>query len=270
MSDVADNDDFGGADNEQDDDDVDHGGSDDAGSGDGGNAGNDGTEQTEADSQVGRKRKRVIATELEPEKLAEFNAAERRRGVLYIPRLPPFMKPIKIRHLLERYGEIGRIYLAPEDPAVYRRRIKSGGNKKVMYTEGWVEFADKHVAKATAQMLHNTPVGDNKRGFYSSDLWNIKYLKHFKWHHLTEKISYEKRIRAIQLRTELAHARKEADRYVQRAESAKNAEHRDKRLAKQGKLPPASSGAGAGSADAAGDESKIRRTFRQLQPASEQ
>ena len=30
--------------------------------------------------------------------------------------------------------------------------------------------------------------GSNKRGFYNSDLWNIKYLKHFKWHHLTEKI----------------------------------------------------------------------------------
>jgi len=26
------------------------------------------------------------------------------------------------------------------------------------------------------------------RGFYASDLWNIKYLRHFKWHHLTEKI----------------------------------------------------------------------------------
>lgn len=30
--------------------------------------------------------------------------------------------------------------------------------------------------------------GGNKRDFYGSDLWVLKYLPHFKWHHLTEKI----------------------------------------------------------------------------------
>jgi ESF2/ABP1 family protein len=33
---------------------------------------------------------------------------------VYISRVPPFMKPAKIRHLLSQHGEIGRIYLAPE------------------------------------------------------------------------------------------------------------------------------------------------------------
>lgn len=33
---------------------------------------------------------------------------------VYLSRIPPFMKPVKVRHLLERHAEVGRIYLAPE------------------------------------------------------------------------------------------------------------------------------------------------------------
>lgn len=33
---------------------------------------------------------------------------------VYLSRIPPFMNPVKVRHLLEKHAEIGRIYLAPE------------------------------------------------------------------------------------------------------------------------------------------------------------
>ncbi len=62
-----------------------------------------------------RKRKRAnAASELEPEKLEAFEAAEHRKGLVYISRVPPFMKPAKLRHLMEPYGAIGKIYMAPE------------------------------------------------------------------------------------------------------------------------------------------------------------
>ncbi len=35
-------------------------------------------------------------------------------GVIYISRIPPFMKPHKLKHLLSPYGSIGRLYLKPE------------------------------------------------------------------------------------------------------------------------------------------------------------
>ena len=73
------------------------------------------------------------------------------------------------------------------DPVVQQRRKKFGGNKRRNYTEGWVEFADKKVAKAVAVTLNNTPVGGKKRHYYHDDLWNIKYLSKFRWTHLTEK-----------------------------------------------------------------------------------
>lgn len=35
-------------------------------------------------------------------------------GVVYLSRVPPYMKPHKLKHLLSPYGRIGRIFLQPE------------------------------------------------------------------------------------------------------------------------------------------------------------
>ena len=45
------------------------------------------------------------------------------------------------------------------DPKVRARRIKYGGNRKINYTEGWVEFKDKREAKLVAAALNNTTIG---------------------------------------------------------------------------------------------------------------
>ena len=42
------------------------------------------------------------------------------------------------------------------------------------YTEGWVEFRDKRVAKRVAASLHNTPMGSRRRSPFRYDLWNLK------------------------------------------------------------------------------------------------
>ncbi len=47
---------------------------------------------------------------------------------MYISRIPPHMKPHKLRQLLEPHGALGRLYCAPEDPAMRRARKKKGGN----------------------------------------------------------------------------------------------------------------------------------------------
>jgi ESF2/ABP1 family protein len=39
------------------------------------------------------------------------------------------------------------------------------------FTEGWVEFADKRVAKRTALMLNGTQIGGKRRSVYYEDLW---------------------------------------------------------------------------------------------------
>jgi ESF2/ABP1 family protein len=55
-----------------------------------------------------------IVKPLTPEALAAFNAAQERAGVVYISRIPPGMRPTKVRHLMSQYGEIGRVYLQQE------------------------------------------------------------------------------------------------------------------------------------------------------------
>lgn len=36
------------------------------------------------------------------------------RGVCYLSRIPPHMDHVRLRQILSQFGEIGRIYLAPE------------------------------------------------------------------------------------------------------------------------------------------------------------
>ena len=127
-------------------------------------------------------------TPLTPSQLKASRQAVKRTGVVYLSRLPPFMRPQKVKFLLSRFGEIGRIFLSPEDPKSHARRVKFGGNKRVNYEEGWVEFKDKKVAKLVAETLSATTIGGKKGNYYHDDVWNIKYLPKFKWHHLQAQI----------------------------------------------------------------------------------
>ncbi|ETK93746.1 hypothetical protein F441_03226 [Phytophthora nicotianae CJ01A1] len=195
---------------------------------------------------------------LSREKMEQFKEKAERRGVVYIARVPPFMKPEKLRYLLGKYGELNRIYLVPEDKALHKKRVSSGGNRRQKYTEGWIEFEDKKVAKRVAKMLNTTLIGGRKRDYYHDDMWNLKYLKGFKWDHLTEKIAYENRIRDQKLRMEIAQAKKENEAYLERVEQSKQFEKMEARKAdkKQG-------------GDAAQDAMQnVRRTFHQKAPTS--
>ncbi|KAF9307072.1 RNA-binding ATPase activator esf2 [Mortierella antarctica] len=171
---------------------------------------------SETKEQDGEKRQRVRPKtkkqkleSLTPEALEKFQKAREKTGIVYLSKIPPFMKPIKLRHLLGQFGELGRVYLAPEDAKVAARRKKYGGNKKQNYTEGWVEFKDKSIAKQVANSLNTTVIGGKKNSHYHDDMWNIKYLPKFKWHHLTERIAYENASRAQRLQAEISQAKRE-------------------------------------------------------------
>ena len=71
--------------------------------------------------------------------LAASQRKAKKTGVIYISRIPPFMKPSTLRHLLTPYGTILRLFLTPEPSPAYTKRVKSGGNKKRSFIDGWVE-----------------------------------------------------------------------------------------------------------------------------------
>lgn len=147
-----------------------------------------------------------VVKPLTVEELAKFKAAQEKTGVVYISRIPPGMQPAKVRHLMSMYGEIGRVYLQPEGTfssfvlstflalsihvdakrAYLRRKYTS--TKKMHFTEGWVEFKDKKVARSVAEMLNAQPIGGKKGTRWRDDVWTMKYLPKFKWSMLTEQI----------------------------------------------------------------------------------
>lgn len=158
---------------------------------------------------------------LSKKNLVATAAAIKRSGVVYLSRIPPFMKPTKLRSLLEPYGAINRIFLTPEDPTSHTRRVRHGGNKKRSFTDGWVEFVNKADAKRVCELLNARTVGGKKGTFYHDDVWNLLYLKGFKWNNLTEQIAAENAERASRMRAEISKTTKENKEFVQNVERAK-------------------------------------------------
>ena len=158
-----------------------------------------------------------------PKQVLAAQKAARRSGVVYISRVPPFMKPQTLKHFLAPHASkgLGRVFLTPEDHASHTRRVKSGGNKKKSFTDGWVEFVSKREAKLAAEMLNGNIIGGKKGNFYHDDLWSMKYLKGFKWSHLTEQIANENAERAARMREEIRKTRKENKAFVEDVEKGK-------------------------------------------------
>ncbi|RFU78768.1 pre-rrna-processing esf2 [Trichoderma arundinaceum] len=162
-----------------------------------------------------------VARPLTKKNLVATDEAIKKSGVVYISRVPPFMKPNKLRSLLSPYGDINRIFLAPEDPVARARRVKGGGNKKKTFTEGWVEFIKKKDAKAVCELLNARPIGGKKGSYYHDDIWNLLYLNGFKWHNLTEQIAAEDAERSSRMRAEISKTTRENKLFVRNVERAK-------------------------------------------------
>ncbi|KPP65163.1 Activator of basal transcription 1-like [Scleropages formosus] len=154
-------------------------------------------------------------------------------GILYLGHIPPRLRPSHVRTMLGAYGEIGRIFLQPEDKIVKRKKKKAGSRAR-NFTEGWVEFRDKRVAKRVAASLHNTPVGLKKRSRFSDDLWCIKYLHKFFWCHLSERLAYEQTVRQQRLRTEISQAKRETNFYLANVEKSQKLDKLRKKKEKRG------------------------------------
>ncbi|CAG9118047.1 unnamed protein product [Plutella xylostella] len=129
----------------------------------------------------------------------------RKRGIVYLSTIPPYMNVAKVREIFSQYGDVGRIFLQPSGkPGEKRKRVAN------QFTEGWVEFQKKKVAKQVAANLNNTKIGTRKRSRYFDMIWNIKYIPRFKWIHLSERLAYERAAMKQRLRAEIAQAKKEA------------------------------------------------------------
>ncbi|KAI0269295.1 hypothetical protein BC834DRAFT_865731 [Gloeopeniophorella convolvens] len=176
-----------------------------------------------------------VVKPLTPEALALYKAVQEKAGVIYISRIPPGMQPTKVRHLMGQYGEVGRVYLQKEDAKRAYLRRKYTTTKKPHYTEGWVEFKDKRVARSVAEMLNAQPIGGKKGTRWREDLWTLKYLPKFKWHMLTEQVAHEAAMHTARLRLELSQSKSEQREYLKNVELARVLDKREERSKAIGK-----------------------------------
>ncbi|KAF2833083.1 hypothetical protein CC86DRAFT_365067, partial [Ophiobolus disseminans] len=142
-------------------------------------------------------------------------------GVIYLSRVPPFMKPTVLRSLLTPYGAVGKIFLTPEPAASRTQRLRGGGTRRKLYLDGWVEFLHKRDAKFVADNLNAQTMGGKKRGRWHDEVWNIKYLSGIKWNHLVETIQNENAERAARLRVEISRGKAENKAFLENLEMGK-------------------------------------------------
>ncbi|KAJ3697562.1 hypothetical protein LUZ61_001267 [Rhynchospora tenuis] len=157
------------------------------------------------------------------------------RGVCYLSRVPPHMNPSHIRQLLSSYGEVQRIYLAPEGQSTEVTHKKAVGFRGKGFSEGWVEFAKKSVAKRVAKMLNNEQIGGRKRSPFYYDLWNIKYLSKFKWDDLIGEIASKNRLKEQKMNMEISAAKRERDFYLSKIQQSLAQKHIQERRKKKQK-----------------------------------
>ncbi|KAB8077043.1 hypothetical protein BDV29DRAFT_70957 [Aspergillus leporis] len=180
-------------------------------------------------------------------------------GVVYLSSLPPYLKPFALKSLIETRGfsPITKVFLTPSVRSASAPRRRS--NKRKTYTDGWVEFASKKTAKLCAETLNASIVGGRKGGWYHDDVWNMKYLKGFKWADLMEQVQRERSEREARQRIEDTRARKEDKIFLQGVETGKVLDGMQKKNEEKRKRQMETGDAGG---KPLGDL-KIRRTFKQ-------
>ncbi|KAJ9704636.1 hypothetical protein PVL29_002945 [Vitis rotundifolia] len=188
--------------------------------------------ESEGNDENGRIRKNKLKKRL----LKEASKADK-RGVCYLSRIPPHMDHVKLLH-----------------------RKRAGGFRGQVFSEGWVEFTKKTVAKRVANMLNGEQIGGRKRSSFYYDLWNIKYLSKFKWDDLTEEIEQK-------LALELSAAKRERDFYLSKVDKSRALSSIEERLKKKQKVQQDSGTNSEAPVNAQGQ--KVIRQFPQKPPLAD-
>lgn len=130
-------------------------------------------------------------------------------GIVYLSKVPSGYNVSQTTTFFAEFGRVGRVFLQPDK---HDRKIGKF-NKDRVFTEGWIEFKSKKVAKSVAANLNCNPVGGKRRSKAHDELWNIKYLPRFKWVHLSERLAYESAVKQQRMRTEISQVKREAEHF---------------------------------------------------------
>lgn len=100
------------------------------------------------------------------------------------------------------------------------------------FTEGWVEFESKRVAKQIVPLLNNKQISSRKKSQFYDYIWSMKYLPRFKWCHLTERMNYEQAVHKQRLMAEVSQARKETTFFQNNLDKSEFIKKKEKKMKK--------------------------------------
>ncbi|EDX17856.1 pre-rRNA-processing protein esf2 [Drosophila simulans] len=107
-------------------------------------------------------------------------AKESKKGTIYISHLPKHMALTSVLQIFGEYGAIGRAFL--------RSKKLSSKSPDILFTEAWVQFNSKCVAKQIVPLLNNKQISTHKNSKFYDSLWSMKYLPQFKWPRPTDLV----------------------------------------------------------------------------------
>jgi len=148
-------------------------------------------------------------------------------GIVYLSRVPAGFNVSQTTTFFTEFGRVGRVFLQPD------KNDKKMGKYNRVFSEGWIEFTSKKVAKFVAENLNNKPVGGKRRSKAYDELWNIKYLPSFKWIHLSERLAYEAAVKQQRLRTESSQVKREAEHFKNSVERKRKKSKKEKEKAEE-------------------------------------
>jgi ESF2/ABP1 family protein len=180
--------------------------------------------------------KRVKPVKVKPlsaEELEEFNAAQARRGIVLLGRVPPGLFPGRVKQLLSGFGcAVTRVYLEAESAERRARRARESesGSRARRFERGWVEFADRAVARRVAASLNGTAIGyAHSREPYAQDLWVMRYEPRMHWADITAQAEQARETRVQRIKMALARAKRENELFLTRvAQSNSSKRHKAK------------------------------------------
>ena len=125
-----------------------------------------------------------------------------------------------LKEMMSLFGAVGRVYLVPIRKVADSKTSIERKNFNIPFKHGWVEFIDKKAARKAADMLNGQPIMGKKHVAWSGELWNLRYLKNFKWQNLKEQDEFDENVKRQRMRLEISQSRKEVAEYTKNVEIA--------------------------------------------------
>lgn len=80
----------------------------------------------------------------------------RKRGIIYLSTIPPYMNVTKVREIFSQFGEVGRIYLQPSASKYFEVRISSTMPAVLAISTQWIliNFRARRETQESPQSVH--------------------------------------------------------------------------------------------------------------------